>query len=240
MKAPAHVHTAVRLLDRAGVDEGIVGDILEMYEARPSALRLWTQVGAALIARAADGATAKAPRAIQLGLTTVAVALLFAYSFTGAVHVDMASSVRIEQLDGGWVQSRAANGATRLLPTVSFRIRNVSRSPLDSIQVNVLFRRINEKQVWSDVFRRVGPRRSIASGTASDRIVAEAPIGYSGSDAVNRLLNHSRFVDTAVSIYVRHGSEAWTYVGEYPLPRHVVGRESPAGPHIATTSYHTP
>ena len=52
MRAPAHLHVAVRLLDRCGVDDAVVGDLLELYEARPSAVWLWREVLMAVFARA--------------------------------------------------------------------------------------------------------------------------------------------------------------------------------------------
>lgn len=223
MRAPAHVHWAVRILDRCGVDDAVVGDILEMYEAQPSALRIWREVVGALLSRVAEHVRDNKPQTLRLAGTAAVALGLVVYSLLGSAHVDLATSVRVEDVAGGWSVTTAGDGRTRLLPTVSFQLRNVSTEPLASVQVNVIFRRVGEQDVWSDVVRYAINTRALASGIATEPIVAQAPIGYTGDDATSTLLNHSEFVDSAVSIYARHGAEGWTYLGEYPLPRQIVG-----------------
>ena len=224
MRAPAHLHVAVRILDRCGVDDAVVGDLLEMYEARPSAVRLWLEVTMAIVARGVSQARENKPQAIRRAATAMAVIGFLAYSMTAWPHVDLASSVRVEDVSGGWLETDAADGATRLLPIVSFQLRNVSSAPLASVQVNVMFRRMRDQAAWSDVFRRAVTSSALASGTSTDAIVVRAPVGYTSDEAATQLLSHSRFVDTAVAIYARHGSDGWTYLGEFQLPRQIVDR----------------
>ncbi len=226
MRVPTHVYYAVRLLDRCGVAEAVVGDLLEMYQARPSAFRLWREVASAIVIRAADHARENKPQTLRRAGTAAAALAVLAFAVPGFSHVDLASSVRIEELSGGWFVTTSGSGKTRLLPTVSFQLRNLSASPLALVQVNVLFRRAGEPDAWSDVLRRAISSRAIESGTVTDPITVQSPVGYTGDDATARLMNHSHFVDTSVVIYARHGSERWTYLGEYPLPRRIVGQEA--------------
>jgi len=237
MRAPAHLHAAVRILDRCGVDDAVVGDLLELYEARPSAVRLWREVVMAVLARGVSHARENKPQTVRRMATGVAVIWLLGYSLSGSSHVDIASSVRVEDVSGGWFETDAANGVTRLLPTVSFQLRNVSSAPLASVHVNVMFRRMGDQAAWSDVFRRAVTSSALASGTSTGPIVIRAPIGYTSDEAATKLLSHSQFVDTAVAIYARHGSDGWTYLGEFPLPRQIVDRN--AGRIAPTpTAYH--
>lgn len=222
MKAPVHLHVAARILDRCGVDEAIVGDILEAYEARPSALRVWREVASALLSHLAAYVREHKPQAIQRAAITAAVLALVIYWLPGARHIDLATSVRVEDVAGGWSVGTGVDGRARLLPTVSFQLRNVSTAPLASVQVNVIFHRAGDRDVWSDVVRHAISSRAVDSGIATGPIVAQAPVGYTGDDDTRSLLKHPQFVDSSVSIYARHGAEHWTYLGEYPLPREIV------------------
>ena len=225
MRAPEHVHFAARLLDRCGVADAVVGDLLEMYEKHPSAWRLWREVASALVIHAAAHVRDNKPQTLRRTATAAAVLAVIAFAVPGFSHVDLASIVRVEDVSGGWVVTTSGTGKTRLLPVVSFQLRNLSPSPLSLVQVNVFFRRMGEPEAWSDVFRRAITSRAIASGTVTDPITVQSPVGYTGDDATVRLMEHSHFVDTSVVIYGRHGSDGWTFLGEYPLPRTIVGQE---------------
>jgi hypothetical protein len=224
MRPPAHLRAAVRIMDRCGVDEAVVGDMLELYESRPSAFRLWREVAMALAARTASVVTHHKPQTIRLLATAGAAIGLFLYLTPRYPHVDLASTVRVEDVSGGWLETETGMGRTRLLPTVTFQLRNVSAAPLSSVQVNVLFRRMGDNTAWSDVYRLAVSRTALESGTSTAPIVVQAPVGYTGDEAAARLFAHSAFIDAAVAIYARHGSEGWTYMGEYPLPRNIIAR----------------
>ena len=237
MRPPAHLRAAVRIMERCGVDEAVVGDLLELYEARPSALRLWREVTMALISRGARHVLDNRPQTVRRLATVAALAGLFIYLVPASSHIDIASSVRVEDVSGGWFETDAGFGRTRLLPTITFQLRNVSAAPLSSVQVNVLFRRVGDNSTWSDVYRRAVTSTALEAGTSTAPIVVESPVGYTGDEAAPRLLAHSLFIDTEVAIYARHGSNGWTYLGEYPLPRQIVAH-SPAATR-KLTSYRT-
>jgi len=237
MRPPAHLRAAVRIMDRCGVDDAVVGDMLEMYQARPSTLRLWREVTMALVSRGLRHVRDNRPQTLRRLATLGAVAWLFVYLIPSSAHIDIASSVRVEDLSGGWFETDAGFGRTRLLPTVTFQLRNVSGAPLSSVQVNVLFRRMGDTSTWSDVYRRAVTSTALQSGTSTAPIVVRSPVGYTGDEAAPRLFAHSHFVDTTVAIYARHGSDRWTYLGEYPLPRQIVARSGPAGAARKLTSY---
>jgi len=225
MRAPAHLRAAVRLLERCGIDEAVVGDLLEMHEARPSVLRIWREVAGAFLATGIGHLGENKPQAVRRAATAAAAIWLLGYSVTGYSRVDMARSLRVEELSGGWFETDAANGRTRLLPTATFQLRNISTEPLTSVQVNVLFRRGRDREAWSDVFRKAVSRQPLASGMTTGQIVAQSPVGYTGDEATNHLLTNSHFVDTGVAIYARHGSDEWTLLDEFPLPRRIVGQQ---------------
>lgn len=237
MRPPAHLRAAVRIMDRCGVDDAVVGDLLEMWEARPSTWRLWREVMVALVSRGMRHVRDNGPQTFRRLATLGAVAWLFVYLIPSSPHIDIASSVHVEDVSGGWLETDAGFGRTKLLPTVTFQLRNVSGAPLSSVQVNVLFRRMGDNSTWSDVYRRAVTSTALQSGTSTAPIVVQSPVGYTGDEPAPRLFAHSHFVDTTVAIYARHGSDGWTYLGEYPLPRQIVAHSAGTGATRKLTSY---
>ena len=122
MRPPAHLRAAVRIMDRCGVDDAVVGDMLETYQAHPSTLRLWREVMMALVSRGLRHVRDNRPQTLRRLATLGAVAWLFVYLIPLSPHIDIASSVRVEDLSGGWFETDAGFGRTRLLPTVTFQL----------------------------------------------------------------------------------------------------------------------
>jgi hypothetical protein len=58
--------------------------------------------------------------------------------------VDLAKGLKITVVDSGWFDAGIVNGQNKLVPAISFRLKNVSDQKLKVIQVNVLFKRVNE------------------------------------------------------------------------------------------------
>ena len=55
--------------------------------------------------------------------------------------VDARAALQIESVSSGWVDAGSAGGSHKIVPSVSFRVKNASASTLAPVQVNAIFRR---------------------------------------------------------------------------------------------------
>ena len=138
--------------------------------------------------------------------------------------VDLTQGVRIERATTGWVDVGIVDGLNKLVPAVTFTVKNVSDQPLPALQVNAIFRRVTETDGWGDRFKSVSGSRGLAPGAAVGPLMLEAQLGYTGSDPAEALLHHSQFVDVKVDVYAKYGSTQWTFVGGYMIARHLIDR----------------
>ena len=65
--------------------------------------------------------------------------------------VDLTKGLQIEIVSTGWLDAGPINGKNKIVPAVTFRLKNVSDQKLVSLQVNAVFRRSNEKVVEQNV-----------------------------------------------------------------------------------------
>ena len=56
--------------------------------------------------------------------------------------VDVTKGVRVEAVSTGWVNAGVVDGMNKLVPAVSFTLKNVSNQKLPALQVNAVFRRV--------------------------------------------------------------------------------------------------
>ena len=137
--------------------------------------------------------------------------------------VDVTKGVQVEAVSTGWVTAGRVDGMNKLVPTVSFTLKNVSDQRLPALQVNAVFRRVNEVDGWGDGFRSVAGSDGLAPGAATRPVTIAAQRGYTGLEPADRLLQNSRFVDAKVDVFAKYGSNQWARLGEYPVARQLLG-----------------
>jgi hypothetical protein len=155
------------------------------------------------------------------------VSLLFTIAGVSAAScgptVDVTKGVHVEAVSTGWVSAGSVDGMNKLVPAVSLTLKNVSDQKLPALQVNAVFRRINEVDGWGDGFRSVAGSDGLAPGAATRPVTIAAQRGYTGLEPADRLLRNSRFVDAKVDVFAKYGSNQWARLGEYPVERQLLG-----------------
>jgi hypothetical protein len=141
-------------------------------------------------------------------------------------NVDLAQSLRITILDSGWYDAGIVNGQNKLVPSVTFSVKNVSNQTLGSLQVNALFRRVTEKDEWGDAFVTVAASAGLAANAESAPLTLRSQRGYTGTDQSRQeMLANSHFVDAKVEILAKYGSTQWKRIGEYPIQRKLLEKQ---------------
>jgi hypothetical protein len=137
--------------------------------------------------------------------------------------VDLTKALQIEIVSTGWFDAGIVNGQNKLVPTVSFKLKNVSDQKLSALQVNARFSRGSEPEEWGNGFLpSVGPG-GLAPGTTTPVLTIKSQLGYTGSDQSRvEMLQNSQFVDAKVELAAKYGGTQWKRLGEYPIARQLI------------------
>lgn len=135
---------------------------------------------------------------------------------------DISKAVQITDVTTGWFDVGITNGQNKLVPSVTFKLRNVSDEPITVLQANVLFHRVNSAEEWGDGFLKVTGTEGLAPGATTDPLNVKSPLGYTSDAPRADMLKHSQFVDAKVRILAKSGSGNWTPLGEYPIERRLL------------------
>jgi len=139
--------------------------------------------------------------------------------------VDLKSALQVLDVSSGWYDAGIVNGQNKLVPTVSFKLRNTSNRQLNVLQVNALFRRVNEKTEWGSAFLPVTGSQGLAPGATTDTLTARSQLGYTGTgQSRDDMLHNSSFVDAKVELFAKYESLQWTRLGEFPITRQLITR----------------
>jgi len=137
--------------------------------------------------------------------------------------IDLAQGLTVTVVTTGWYDMGITNGQNKLVPMVTFTLKNVSERRLGALEINALFRRITDKDEWGSGFLTVNGSTGILAGATSDAITIKSNLGYTGSDQSRQeMLSNSHFVDAKVELFGKYGSAQWTRLGEYPIERKLI------------------
>jgi hypothetical protein len=136
--------------------------------------------------------------------------------------VDLTTGLELQEVTTGWVDTGMVNGQNKLVPSVTFKIKNDSDEPLPVLQANVLFRRATEDTEWGSGFVTVSGSEGLAPGATSQPLTVNSQLGYTGTEPRQQMLENSQFVDARVQLFVKYASTQWVKVGEYPVARRLI------------------
>jgi hypothetical protein len=139
--------------------------------------------------------------------------------------VDLTKGLEVTILNTGWFDLGIVNGQNKLVPSVTFSLKNVSEKKLSTLQVNALFRRVTENDEWGSGFLTAAGSDGLAPGASTQPLTIKSPLGYTGSDQSRQeMLQNSHFVDAKVELFAKYGSTQWARLGTYPIARQLLAK----------------
>jgi hypothetical protein len=135
---------------------------------------------------------------------------------------DVATAIQVLEVSSGWFDAGIVNGQNKLVPTVTFKLKNVSDKPVTTLQANVLFHRVNSPEEWGSGFLKVAGSQGLAPGATTDPLTVKSDLGYTSEDPRAEMLKNSHFVDAKVRILAKAGSNYWHPLGEYQIERRLL------------------
>lgn len=149
----------------------------------------------------------------------------------GAAADAVASLEPLDVVTGWYDDGIIEGGKNKLVPSVTMKLRNKGDKPLKSVQINAIFRRVGEQEMWGEYFGWAVPRDPVLEpGAVTKPLVMRSTLGYTGDQPRMQMLQNSQFVDAKVEIYLKQGSKTLAKLAEYPIQRQLITRSSTEAP----------
>jgi hypothetical protein len=153
----------------------------------------------------------------------LALPLLAVLVAAGCQSREVEKDLQITDVRTGWYDAGIMeDGKNKLVPSATFRLKNVSPEDISSVQLNAVFRRVGEQESWGEHFINAIDRTGLAAGNTGNALVLRSPLGYTGTQPRLQMLQNKEFVDAKVEIYGKHGSRTWVKMGEYQIDRQLL------------------
>jgi|688.fasta_scaffold227913_2 hypothetical protein len=146
--------------------------------------------------------------------------LLLAAACAGVPTVEEA--LEVQELQTGYDDGGVEAGQNRLLPTVSFKLRNKDARSINSVQVNAVFRVVEDPEelgsqsVWAIDYK------GLPGGQTVGPFVMRSRFGYSGEQARVDMFQHEGFKDVVVQVFAKQGGNQWVKLTEQVIERQLL------------------
>jgi hypothetical protein len=156
-------------------------------------------------------------------MARVAFAVMLALAVTGCESRDVQKDLKIADVHTGWYDAGLTQGGlTKIVPSISLGLQNISDRDIASVQLNAVFKRVGENEAWGEHFVRAIDANGLKVGASTRPIVLRSTLGYTGEESRLELLQNKQFVDARVQVFGKHGSRNWALMGEYTIDRQLL------------------
>lgn len=128
----------------------------------------------------------------------------------------------VEDVITGYHDGGTAAGQNRLLPTLSFRVRNTGDDTVSSVQFNAVFRVVGEEEELGSQLIRGIVGDGLAPGDTTEAFVLRSGFGYSGEQARAEMFQHEGFQDVQVQLFAKAGGAQWVKLVEQLVDRQLL------------------
>ena len=137
--------------------------------------------------------------------------------------VDPTTALEPVDVTTGWYDAGLVEGnMNKLVPSISLKLRNKSADAVRSVQINAIFKRVNETEMWGEHFGWAIQGEPLPAGDATRDIVLRSGLGYTGEPPRLQMLQNKEFVDAKVEIFLKQGSRVWAKLAEFPIERQLL------------------
>jgi hypothetical protein len=161
----------------------------------------------------------------SVGRLALCLAVVLLGSGCTGPTVDLKKGLEINVVDTGWFDAGIVDGKNKLVPTVSFTIKNVSDQKLVSLQMMASFFRVSDTaSEWGNSLLTVAGSDGLAPGATTPMLTMKSPLGYTGTDPRSDMLKNAQFVDAMVKLVAKYAATQWTHVREVPIERKLIAQ----------------
>ena len=137
--------------------------------------------------------------------------------------VDLTKALHVEVVSTGWFDAGIVNGQNKLVPTITFKLKNLSDQKLPAVQVNARFSRGSEPEEWGNGFLPSVGSSGLPAGGTTAPLTIKSQLGYTGSEQSRaEMLQNTQFVDAKVELAAKYGGTQWKRLGQYPIERQLI------------------
>ena len=152
----------------------------------------------------------------------IVAALLMALAAAGCgPKVDLSKGLQVVDVSTGWADKGIVGGQNKLVPSITFAVKNVSDKNLNVLDINAAFHQNGEDADWDTGLLNVAGSEGLDPNVTTRRFTIDSKQGYksTGDETRADMLKNSHFIDAHVDLFAKYSNTQWAKIGEFPITR---------------------
>jgi hypothetical protein len=155
----------------------------------------------------------------------IVAALLVAVAAAGCgPKIDLTKGLQVVDVSTGWADKGIVGGQNKLVPSITFSLKNVSDKNLNVLDVNAAFHQNGEAADWDSDLVNVAGSEGLDPNATTKKFTVDSKQGYKSTGEETRadMLKNSHFIDAHVDLFAKYGNTQWVKIGEFPITRELL------------------
>jgi hypothetical protein len=133
---------------------------------------------------------------------------------------DLKQALQVSDVVAGWYDAGVVDGKNKLVPSVTFRLRNVAETDVNAAALNIVFKFLDNGQEQDSIFVQRVP----FANKQTEPVTVRSQTGFTGEPPQSRadMLKNSNFRDLEAIIFVRQSSNQWVELHRVRLERQLL------------------
>lgn len=140
----------------------------------------------------------------------------------GGPDIDLTKGLEVLDVSTGWHDAGLVNGQNKLVPTVTFKLKNVSGARLKVLRANAVFRQVGKSEEWSSGYVEVRGSAGLEPGETTEAIALKGSNGYTGQQNGVEMFTNKEFIDARFELFAKYSSKGWTRISERTVDRRLL------------------
>jgi hypothetical protein len=142
-----------------------------------------------------------------------------------AASPNLTQALAVTDIISGYYDNGIKDGMNHLVPSITFRLKNQSDGPLNSVQLTVAFWAAG-KDGEQDSFQVTGiGSTEVPPGQSTDSLTVRSTVGFTLAQPRAELFTHPEFVDWTVKMFARRSGRIYA-IGEFKVERRFIPHAS--------------
>jgi len=125
----------------------------------------------------------------------------------------------------GWLDDGIKGGENKLVPLISYKVKNNGGGPVTYVSFNAVFKVIDDPEELGSALLKGIDGNGLAPGQTAGPFIARSQLGYTSPAPRMQMLQHSQFKDVQVELFSKHRSGGWIKIGSYKIQRQVLTKD---------------